>query len=218
MELKLKAEPRSGDGKGEARKLRAAGLVPGVVYGHGMKPVHFAADAKELHHLLHTPAGMNVLFDLVVEGKEHLVLPRDVHRIHIQGQYVHVDLLVVRRDEKVTLDIPVNVIGSSVGVRAGGVVEHTLWNVQVECLATEVPDAIEADITALEVGQNLHVSDLVPPKGVTILNSPEDLVVAVVVPQARVVEEIPVEGEAVEEAAAEGEAAAEAAAEEGGEG
>lgn len=218
MELKLKTEPRSGDGKGEARKLRAAGRVPGVLYGHGMQPVHFAVDAKELHHLLHTPAGMNVLFDLVVEGDEHLVLPRDVQRNHIKGQYVHVDFLVVRRDETVTLDIPVNVIGSSVGVRAGGVVEHTLWNVQVECLATEVPDAIEADITELEVGQSLHVSDLVPPKGVTILNNPEDLVVAVVVPQARVVEEIPVEGEEVAEAGVEGEAPAEAAAEEGGEG
>lgn len=218
MELKLKTEPRSGDGKGEARKLRAAGRVPGVLYGHGMQPVHFAVDAKELHHLLHTPAGMNVLFDLVVEGDEHLVLPRDVQRNHIKGQYVHVDFLVVRRDETVTLDVPVNVIGSSVGVRAGGVVEHTLWNVQVECLATEVPDAIEADITELEVGQSLHVSDLVPPKGVTILNNPEDLVVAVVVPQARVVEEIPVEGEEVAEAGVEGEAPAEAAAEEGGEG
>jgi large subunit ribosomal protein L25 len=218
VELKLKAESRSGDGKGEARKLRASGRVPGVLYGHGMDPVHFAVDAKELHHLLHTAAGMNVLFDLEVDGKDHLVLPREIQRNHIRGQYIHVDLLTVRQDEKVTLSVPVTVVGESPGVRAGGVVEHHTWELQVECLPGQVPDSLEADISALEVGQSLHVSDVVAPEGVTILTNPEDLLVAVVVPQVRVVEEIPVEGEEGVEAAAEGEEGAEGAAEESGEG
>ena len=215
-ELKLVAEPRTDSGKGVARKLRAAGRVPAVLYGAGVESTPLSVDSKELFHLLHTGAGANVLVDLVVDGEEHLAIPRDVQRDHIHGRFIHLDFLAVRRDEKIHISVPVRVVGESAGVKAGGVVEHHLWEVEVECLPTDVPEAIEVDITELEIGMGLRVSDLVAPQGATILTNPEDSVVAVQQPQMAVEleEEEAAEGEEGEEAAegeegAEGEAPAE---------
>src|ERR671911_510345 len=185
-EVKLVAEPREGTGKGVARKLRAAGRVPGVLYGHGLESTALSVDAKDLFHVLHTGAGTNVLVDLVVDGTEHLIIPRDVQRDHIHGRFIHVDFLTVRRDEKLHLSIPVRIVGESVGVKAGGVVEHHLWELEVESLPGDVPEAIDADITHLEIGMALRVSDLVAPKGATILTNPEESVVAVQQPQMAV--------------------------------
>ena len=120
-EVKLVAEPREGTGKGVARKLRAAGRVPAVLYGHGMDSTALSVDARDLYHVLHTGAGTNVLVDLVVDGSDHLIIPRDVQRDHIHGRFIHVDFLAVRRDEKLQLSIPVRIVGESVGVKAGGV-------------------------------------------------------------------------------------------------
>lgn len=205
-ELKLVAEPRTDSGKGVARKLRAAGRVPAVLYGAGVESTPLSVDSKELFHLLHTGAGANVLVDLVVDGQEHLAIPRDVQRDHIHGRFIHLDFLAVRRDEKIHISVPVRVVGESAGVKAGGVVEHHLWEVEVECLPTDVPEAIEVDITELEIGMGLRVSDLVAPQGATILTNPEDSVVAVQQPQMAVeLEEAEAaEGEEVEGEAAEG--------------
>jgi large subunit ribosomal protein L25 len=193
MEQKLIAEKREGTGKGVARRLRASGRVPAVLYGHGMNAVSISVDSKELYHLLHH-GGANVLIDLVVGKDHHLALAREVQRDHIKSQYVHVDFLTVRRDEKITVSVPVRVVGESVGVKAGGVLEHHLWDLEAECLPGDVPEAIEADISELAVGDSLKVADLVVPASVEILSSPEETVLAVVPPQAREVAEIPVEG------------------------
>jgi large subunit ribosomal protein L25 len=201
MEQKLVAEKREGTGKGVARKLRAAGRVPAVLYGQGLEPVSLSVDSRELIHVFHTGAGTNVLVDLVVDGDAHLAMAREIQRDHIKGRFVHVDFLAVSRDQTITIDVPVRVVGESAGVKAGGVLEHHLWEVQVECLPTDVPEAIQADVTALEIGSSLRVSDLAAPEGATILTNPEDLVVAVQQPQAR----IELEEEAAAEAA-EGEA------------
>lgn len=204
-EQKLVADKREGTGKGVTRKLRAAGRVPAVLYGHGMDPISLSVDSRELMHLFHTGAGTNVLVDLVVDGADHLAMAREIQRDHIRGRYVHVDFLAVRRDERITITVPIRVIGDSVGVKAGGVLEHHLWDLQVECLPTNVPESIEADVSALEIGSSLRVSDLAAPAGATILTSPEESVVAVQQPQARDVE---LEAEAAE--GVEGEAAEEA--------
>jgi large subunit ribosomal protein L25 len=130
-----------------------------------------------------------------------------VQRDHIHGRFIHVDFLAVRRDEKLHLSIPVRIVGESVGVKAGGVVEHHLWELEVESLPGDVPEAIDADITSLEIGMSLRVSDLVAPKGATILTNPEESVVAVQQPQMAVEieeEEALAAAEALE--AAEGEA------------
>jgi large subunit ribosomal protein L25 len=212
MDQKLVADRREGTGKSVTRKLRAAGRVPAVLYGHGLEPVSLSVDARELLHLFHTGAGTNVLLDLVVDGDEHLAMAREIQRDHIKGRFIHVDFLAVSADEKITINVPVRIIGESAGVKAGGVLEHHLWELQVESLPTDVPDAIEADVSELEIGSSLRVGDLVAPAGATILTSPDDLVVAVQQPQARV--------ELEEAEAAEGEVAEEegegAAAEEAG--
>jgi large subunit ribosomal protein L25 len=181
-EQKLTAEKREGTGKGVARKLRAGGRVPAVLYGHGMEPLSLSVNARELNHVLHTGAGTNVLVDLLVDGTEHLTLPREIQRNYIRNQLLHVDFLAVSRTETIAVDVPVREVGESPGIKAGGVVEHHLFEVHVECLPTDVPEVIEADISELELGDALRVDDLTPPKGVTILTNPEDSVLAVVVP------------------------------------
>lgn len=219
MELKLKAEKREESGKGPARKLRAAGRIPAVLYGHNMDPVPLSVDAKELFHVLHGSAGSNVLVDLEVDGAGHLALPREIQRDVVRARYIHIDFLAVRRDEKVSVSVPVLVVGESPGVKAGGVLEHHLWELAVECLPGDVPEGLEVDVSRLQVGDSLRVEDLAPPGGVTILTPLEDAVLSVVIPQVRVVEEV--EAVAEEEAAAEGAEAAvpaeEAAEREGGE-
>lgn len=228
MEQKLQADHREGTGKGVARKLRAAGRVPGVLYGHGMEPVSLAVDSKDLYHVLHTGAGSNVLVDLAVDGKEHLVLAREIQRDHIRGRVVHVDFLAIRRDEKIVIDVPVRVVGEAPGVKQGGVIEHHLWDLHVECLPGDVPDGIDADVPALEIGDGLRVADITPPSGVTVLTSPDETILSVVTPPVLQVEEEVAEEEAAEVAegaegeegapAAEGEAApAETPTQEGGE-
>ncbi len=225
MANELVAEKREGVGKGVARKLRVAGRVPAVLYGGGMDPVPLSVDSRELYHLMRTGAGANVLVDLIVDGEKHLALPREIQRDLIKGSYVHVDFLAVRADEQITVSVPVRVVGESPGVKAGGVIEHHLWELQVECLPTDVPEAIEADVSTLEIGMSLRVADLAPPAGARILTALDESVLAVLQPQARVELEEE-EAAAAEVEAAEGEEAAEAAeapeaeapSEEGGEG
>jgi large subunit ribosomal protein L25 len=213
MERTLKAEPRQADGKGAARKLRAEGKVPGIVYGHAMEPVPVAVDARELFHIMHTEAGSNVLIDLHVGKDRHLALPREVQRDHLRGRFIHVDFLTVRRDEKITVDVPVELVGESHGVKEGGVIEHHLWEVRVACFPTDVPERIEADITALGIGEGLKVGDLKIPVDVELVTDPETSVMAVVPPPILRLEEeeaAAAEAEAAEGEAPEGEAAAEA--------
>jgi large subunit ribosomal protein L25 len=231
METKLQAEKREGTGKGVARKLRAAGRVPGVLYGHGLDPVPLSVDSREMFHVLHGGAGGNALVDLVVEGEDHLAMAREIQRDHIHNTLIHIDFLAVSRTEKITVNVPVVETGEAAGVKEGGVVEHHLREVLVECFPQDVPEHIEIDITDIELGGMVHVGDLVPPKGVTILTQAEDAVLSVITPAALRVEAdlsvpgeegvVPVEAAEAEEVpegeAPEGEAPADATAEEGGE-
>ena len=217
MERKLKAEARAETGKGAARKIRAGGRVPAVVYGHDVEPIPVSIDAKELFHLLHTDAGMNVLVDMNVNSDQFLAMPREVQRDHIRGQFLHVDFLRIRRDEKIGVEVPIHLVGESHGVKEGGVVEHHLWNLHLECFPQDVPTSIEADISGLGMNESLKVADLdIPQDKLTLLTSPDEVIVSVVPPQIlRVEEEVAAEGE--EEAAA-AEAGAEGAEGEEGQG
>ena len=235
METKLTAERREDHGKGVARKLRAAGRVPAVLYGHGQETQALSVDAHDMFKVLHTSAGANVLVDLKVDKDEHLVLPREIQRNHIKGTIVHVDFLVVSRTETIQVNVEIVDIGEAPGVKQGGVVDHHLREVLVECFPQDVPEHLEADVSGLDLNDVLHVSDLVAPKGVEILTNPEETVLAVIVPavlkteadltiageEPAVVEEPEAaEGEAVEGEGAEGEGGEgeAASAEEGGEG
>jgi large subunit ribosomal protein L25 len=230
MDTKLEAERRDDHGKGVARKLRAAGRVPAVFYGHDQETIPLSIDAREMLHVMHTSGGSNVLLDLIVDGKTHLAMPREVQRDHIHNTLIHVDFLAVSRTEKIAVDVPVLEVGASIGVHEGGVVEHHLRDLHVECLPQDVPEHIEVDITPLAIGDMIHVRDVIAPAGVTILTNPDDAVLSVITPAALRVEaelllpgeeapEVPEEEEVAEgeeaPAAEEGEAAP--AAEEGGE-
>jgi large subunit ribosomal protein L25 len=234
METKLQAVKREDTGKGFARRLRAAGQVPGVLYGHDVTPVALSVDARDMVHLLHGSAGANALVDLVVDGQEHLAMAREIQRDHIHNRLIHIDFLAVSRTETITASVPVIETGEAAGVKEGGVVEHHLREITVECFPQDVPEHIEFDISDVALGDMVHVSDLIVPKGVTVLTNPEDAVLSVITPAALRVEadlsvpgeegvEVPAAAEGEEEGEAEGgeegEASdAEPAPEEGGEG
>jgi large subunit ribosomal protein L25 len=207
-EVTLNAEVRTGRGKGAAHRLRAAGKVPGVLYGRGIESLALAVDARALSQTLSTEAGHNVLVDLHVDGATHLTLARELEKDPIRGTIKHVDFMRVDRNQAIVVDVPVHFEGDSQGIREGGVLEHHLWQLHVQTTPANVPDKITIDVSALSIGDSVHVSDVVPPPGVEILSPPEEIIVQCVVPQ--VLEVAPAEeAEAAEgeEAAAEGEAA-----------
>lgn len=230
MDAKLETERREDSGKGVARKLRAAGRVPAVFYGHDQEATRLSVDAREMVHVLRSSGGSNVLLDLMVDGKAHLAMPREIQRDHIHNKLIHIDFLAVSRTETITVDVPVIEFGDAAGVKEGGVVEHHLRDLRVECLPQDVPEQLDVDISELNIGDMIHVRDVVVPAGVTVLTNPDDAVLSVITPAALRTEaelllpgeeapevEVPegVEGEA---APAEGEEGAPApAAEEGGE-
>lgn len=212
MEITLQAESRAGTGKGVARKLRAAGKVPGVVYGAGESAMAVVVGHRELAHAFTTDAGHNVLLDLQVDGKAYLTLARALQRDPLRGDILHVDFLKVDRNTAIEVDVPIHITGDAAGVREGGVVEHHLWSVHISCLPGDVPEAINADITALQLHEHLRVGDLVAPEGVTILTDPEEQVLTIATPQVLKTEaELDQPEVAAPVAPAEGEAAAEPA-------
>jgi large subunit ribosomal protein L25 len=220
-EVKLSAEPREGVGKGAARKARAAGKVPAVLYGPEVEPMRLAVDARELWHALHTDAGTNVLINLQLDGDTFLTMPREIQRDIVRGSLLHVDFLRIRRDVAIQVEVPIHLTGESAGVKEGGVVEHHLWELRVEVLPQDVPESLEADISHLNIGDSLHVSDIKIPGNVTVITPMEETLVTVVPPPVLVVEPTEEElaaAEAAEAAAEAGEEGAEPGAEGEGEG
>jgi large subunit ribosomal protein L25 len=210
-EVRIEASKRDQRGKGPARRIRAAGRVPGIVYGHGMEPLAIALDRREFVTALQTEAGMNVLLDIEVDGDTTLALMKDLHRDPVRGTLLHADFIKVDRDEEVEVEVPVHLVGEAAGVKEGGAMEHPLNSLHVRCKAIEVPQGIDADVSALNIGDSLRVSDLATGRTFEILNDPDSVVAVVAAPVSE--EEL----EAMEAAAGVGvepeaeEAAAEAA-------
>jgi large subunit ribosomal protein L25 len=200
-EVSLKADVRDGRGKGPARRLRASGKVPATLYGRGIEAVALAVDARELAHTLSTDAGSNVLIDLKVGSDTHLTMARLLDRDPLRGTIKHVDFLRIARDVAIEVDVPVHFDGESQGVKEGGVLEHHLWQLHVECLPGNVPERIHIDVSPMVIGDVVRVSDVKPPDGVTLLTGDDEIIVSCVVPQVlKLEEEVP-----EEEVAAEGE-------------
>jgi large subunit ribosomal protein L25 len=203
-EYKLAAENRSDAGKGAARRLRASGRVPAVLYGHGTKPQHLSVDARQFGQALRTDAGVNVLISLEVGRDQHLALAKEIQRHPVKGNLIHVDFIQVRRGEKVHVQVPVHLVGEAPGAREGGILDQDLYQLNVEAEVTAVPEAVEADVSGLAIGDVLRVADLKAPDGAVILDDPEASVVSVVAPtvEAEPEAEEAEEGEAVEGAEA----------------
>jgi large subunit ribosomal protein L25 len=200
-EVRIEAEPRTEFGKGASRRTRRAGRVPAVMYGHGAPNRHMTLPDHELMLALKTP---NVLIRIEgLEGKSVLALPKAVQRNPIKGDVEHVDLIEVRRGEKVTVEIPVRVSGE---VFSGGLLNQQLVQIAVEAEATHLPDGVDVDVEGMEIGTAVHAKDLELPKGTTLATDPDALVLHVLAaPTAEQIEEEL--GEAAPEAAEAAEAA-----------
>jgi large subunit ribosomal protein L25 len=198
----LNGEQRTGTGKGFVKKLRVAGRIPAIYYGRGEQPIALTVNAKEVETLIHGAASANVIVDLTVAGAaaaDRKALIREIQRDPVVGNILHLDLQHISLTEKITVEVPIELIGIPIGVKdGGGILEHVLREVEVECLPTDIPAHLEADVTALNIGDSLHVSDLKAER-VTILTE-ADRPIATVVPPTILEEAAP---------AAEGEVAAE---------
>lgn len=181
-EVKLQVEKRDATGKGVARRARVAGKVPGVVYGRGMDPVPITVDRREFVTALHTDAGMNVLLSLQLDGDSIPALARDLQRDPVKGTLLHADFVKVDLTVEVEVNVPVHIVGEAPGVKEGGVLEQPLHEVTVRCLPTEVPEHIDADVSGLDIGDSLRVSELVEGRTFEVLNDPESPVVTVAQP------------------------------------
>lgn len=195
---KVVAEIRENFGKGFARRLRAAGSIPAVIYGHGTDPVHVALPGHQVSLLIRRA---NAVLELEVAGKEQLVLVKDVQKDPVHQIIEHIDLLVVKKGEKIQVDVPVLIVGESF---AGTIVNLDNAAVLLEVEATHIPQHIEVDVEGLEDGAHITAADLTLPKGASLVTEGETLIVAVAAPSA---------GSAEDEADASAEAPAEAAAE-----
>jgi large subunit ribosomal protein L25 len=172
-EIRLSAELRDKFGKGAARQLRRTGKIPAVLYGHKQENVHLALPEHDLFMALKTP---NVLLNLDIAGKSQLALPKAVQKDPVRRTIEHVDLLLVRRGEKVTVEVPIATTGE---IAPGGLLEHTLNSLPVEAEATHIPGSIEVSIAGLEVGAQILAKDVVLPRGITLAIDPEHVVVHV---------------------------------------
>lgn len=172
-EVRIAAEPRTTFGKGAARKIRREHKVPAVLYGHGIDPKHLTLPGHEVLLALRTP---NVLIRLKGEGVDELALPKGVQRDPIKGFVEHVDLLLVKRGEKVTVEIPVTTVGD---VNSEGLLDQQLVAVAVEAEATNIPTGVEVDVEGLEVGTAITAGDLNLPRGATLAADPESVILQV---------------------------------------
>ncbi len=186
----VEAETRQQLGKNASRRLRAAGKIPGTLYGPAIEAVSITVDPRVLHRILHSESGQNTIFKLQVDQQQQDVLIRDFQLDPVRGDLLHADFLTVAMDELMTFEIPVELVGQAEGVKAGGVMDRPLQEVEVECLPGDVPDNFEVDVSALEIGDMIRVEDIrVDTDKIKVLSEP-DLVVATVVPPRVEVEEV----------------------------
>lgn len=190
----LNAEVRPERGSRPAGRLRRDGRVPAVVYGHGDDPVSVAVVARDLQHILSGAAGANTLITLKVDGADQLTLARQIQRDPIRGSVLHVDFIRISADQTVTAEIPLSLTGTAEGVNMGGMLEQQIFTLSIEAKPGDLPNVIEHDISALEVGDQVHVRELAIPSGVTVLQDADEVVAAVSIPRA-LVEAEPGEGE-----------------------
>ncbi|MDX6284173.1 MAG: large subunit ribosomal protein [Kribbellaceae bacterium] len=173
-EVRIAAEPRTEFGKGGARRTRRAGKVPAVMYGHGTAPRHIALPARDFAQAI--KHGINTLLTIDIDGKSELALPKAIQRDPLRGTFDHVDLLLVRRGEKVTVEIPVNLVGEAA---RDGLVNHEMTSMTIEAEATHLPDGIEVSIDGLVVGDQILAGQVTLPHGSILIGDPDAMVVAI---------------------------------------
>lgn len=195
----LKAAPRSAQGKGAARRLRREGLIPAVIYGRDEETQSLTVDAHEFEHLIKEVSVENTLIDLSIEGRGDgpvKTLVGEVQLHPFKPQVLHIDFKQIHVGERVQVEIAIRLVGNPEGVKEGGVLQHVLHDLPIECVAEEIPESFEVDVSSLVMGDSIHVSDLDIPEGVEVL---VDLDRTVCVVQAPTVLVLPEEEEELEE-------------------
>ncbi len=182
--VSLSASLRTTNGKGAARQARFRGQVPAVIYGHGRETQSLAVEAKALEKALTGIVPESTIIELAVDGRQTKALIREIQRHPTRPDIIHVDFYEIHAEEKVTLKVPVRLIGAPDGVRnAGGVLDQVNREVEIEVLPENIPDRVELDVTALRIGDSLHVRDLVIPNA-TILTHSDLTIATVLAPRA----------------------------------
>jgi large subunit ribosomal protein L25 len=182
QEVTLVADANRQVGKSAARKIRREGKVPAIVYGLGSDPTPVAVPSREFEHILHGPGGMNTLISLDMAGQQDLVLARQLVRHPVRRNLVHVDFIRVSRDVAVAAEVPIHLIGEAQGVKEGGLLEQDTFTLSIEAKPGDLPNFIELDVSALNIGDQLTVADLKLPPGVVSTQEPGDLVAHVSTP------------------------------------
>ncbi len=183
-DITLPAETGRSAGSSASRRLRAEGKVPGVVYGHGIDPLPVSVQHRALRAALSTDAGLNALLDLQVDGTSHLTLARELQRDPIRNIVTHVDFQIVRMDELISADVPIALVGEALHVHQGdGIVDQQMFNLAVHATPDRIPNAVEVDISGLNIGDTIRVGDISLPEGVSSDADPEDAVVVGQPPQ-----------------------------------
>jgi large subunit ribosomal protein L25 len=195
-QLELKVLERDKVGKNANKSLRKDGYIPCVMYKSNEQTRCIKVLERELARIKST-GGENALVDLVYKGKERKkVIIKDIQYHPVKGKMIHVDFFEIEMDKELETKVPLKVIGKSEGIKQGGILEHTLWELDVSCLPINIPEYIEIDISNLEIGDSLHVKDIKVPDGVKVLTDAEQSVVSVIDPREEieeVVEEVPEE-------------------------
>ena len=195
QQAKLTVQTRTQVGRNAIKKVRKEGLIPGVIYGVGQEPINLEVNRRQLSTVLAHSSSENILLELeIVDGdnkRSSLAMIQEVQHHPIQRQILHVDFHAVSATEKITAEVPIETIGEPIGVKTnGGLLEHNLRDLEVECLPGDLPDRIEVDVTNLDINQSIHVKDLKLPPGVEAVTDGDLTVVAV---SAARVEEEPTE-------------------------
>lgn len=184
-EITLTVESGRPIGSRSSGRLRAVGKIPGVVYGHGIDPLPVAVEARALRAALTTEAGLNALLNLQVDGVSHLTLARELQRHPVRHNVTHVDFQIVRRDEVISADVPITLVGDAIELhRADGEVDQQVFSLTVQATPALIPNVIEVDISGLSIGDVVRVGDLDLPRGVETEVDPELAIVTAAASQA----------------------------------
>ena len=201
----LSAKPRTDKGKGVARKLRASGEVPGVIYGHGRQPQPLTVNAREFDRLAERVRITSTVIELALDGKTARTLIRELQRDPIRRTVLHIDFQELVAGEKIVVSVPLRFVGTADGVKnGGGILEEVMHSLEVRCDPSNIPDHVDVDVTPLTIGHSLHISDLKLPPGVEVTDDPEQTIAVVSAPkEEEVVAPAAVEGAVAPEAAPE---------------
>jgi large subunit ribosomal protein L25 len=218
-EVTLVAESGREIGTSSTRRLRTQGKIPGVVYGHGAEPIAVSVGAREFQIAMSGEAGLNTLLSLEVGKDNFLTLARDIQHHPFKNVVTHIDFLIVRRDEVISAEVTINLVGEAIEVQHGdGIVDQQLFTLHIKAKPADIPPAVDIDISGLTIGAALHVSDIDIPRGVELETDVEATVVAGQPPRVQTTAEEEAEaaaGAAGEAAAAGGETSGDAESSEG---